>query len=162
MKQILNSFVLLKRSINRRLSKYLISRLLKTVGSNFVCDEGVKIYNHNNISLGDNVVLNYGVILQSCEGAPIEIGNNVTISYNSKILTGGLNLNDFKDVRERSHEAGKVIIGDNVWIGANTIILPGVTIPNNSVFASGSIVSKSFKDENFLYAGVPAKPIKKV
>ena len=53
----------------------------------------------------------------------------------------------------------KVIIGDDVWIGSRVVILPGVTIGNHSVVASGSVVTKSCKPYNII-AGVPAKLIK--
>lgn len=58
-----------------------------------------------------------------------------------------------------SLEAGTVTIGDNVWIGGSSVINPGITVGNNSVIASGSVVTKSVP-ENVLVGGNPAKIIK--
>ena len=61
----------------------------------------------------------------------------------------------------QGEDCKKVIIGDNVWIGANCIILPGVSIGENCVIGAGSVVSKSF-DRNQLIMGNPAKAIKQI
>jgi acetyltransferase-like isoleucine patch superfamily enzyme len=55
----------------------------------------------------------------------------------------------------------EIFIGDNVWIGANSVILAGVTIGSNSVIAAGSIVNKNVQ-ESTLVAGVPAKVVRKL
>lgn len=87
----------------------------------------------------------------------IEIGNNVQITKGVKIFTHGggwvirkefPNLDSF----------GKVIIKNNVYIGNNTLIMPGVTIGNNVIVGAGSIVTKSVPD-NTVVAGNPAKII---
>lgn len=54
-----------------------------------------------------------------------------------------------------------VVIGDDVWIGANCTILPGVTIGHNTVVAAGAVVTKDISD-NCVAAGVPAKVIKRL
>lgn len=54
-----------------------------------------------------------------------------------------------------------ILIGDNVWIGAYSIILKNTSIPNNTIIAASSVVSKSFTDENTIIGGNPAKIIKK-
>ena len=64
------------------------------MGKNSVIDTNVKIYNPQDIEIGDLCIINTGVILQSCEGAKIIIGNNVTLSYNSLLITGGLDVTD--------------------------------------------------------------------
>lgn len=87
----------------------------------------------------------------------IEIGNNVQITKGVKIFTHGggwvfrkefPNLDTFE----------KVIIKNNVYIGNNTLIMPGVTIGNNVIVGAGSIVTKSVPD-NTVVAGNPAKII---
>ena len=55
-----------------------------------------------------------------------------------------------------------VLIGENCWIGMNSIILPGVLLGNNTIFGAGLIVTKSFEEGNIVIAGNPAKIIKKI
>jgi acetyltransferase-like isoleucine patch superfamily enzyme len=78
------------------------------------------------------------------------------------ITVTALNHN-FKDTSKRIDEQGistkSIIIGDDVWIGANAVILPGVTIGNHCVIAAGAVVTKDVPD-NTLVGGVPAKVIK--
>ncbi|WP_133013586.1 DapH/DapD/GlmU-related protein [Clostridium cuniculi] len=52
-----------------------------------------------------------------------------------------------------------VIIGENVWIGANVTVVPGVTIGNNAIIVAGAVVTKDV-DSNTVVGGVPAKLIK--
>jgi len=141
-------------------NKILIATQLNNVGKNFQCDQNVIVYDGHNINIGNNVVLNRGVLLQSCEGARISIGNNVTFSYGVKIITGNLSKDSLYKTDFHSHTSSSIQIGNNVWIGANSIILPGVQIPNNTIIAAGTIVNKALPDENCLYAGVPVKKIK--
>ena len=75
----------------------------------------------------------------------------------SKIISANHDVSDFS-----KHIKKPVKIGNNVWIGANVVILPGVEIGDNTVIGAGSIVTKSFKEGNCIIAGNPAKIIKKL
>ena len=72
---------------------------------------------------------------------------------------------NFEDKEKRIDEQGittkPIIIGDDVWIGANAVILPGVTIGKHCVVAAGAVVTKDVPD-NTIVGGVPAKEIKKI
>jgi acetyltransferase-like isoleucine patch superfamily enzyme len=61
---------------------------------------------------------------------------------------------------QRSHVLSPVRIGDNVWIGANALILPGVSIGHNAVIAAGSVVTKEI-GEGEVFGGNPARFIKR-
>jgi acetyltransferase-like isoleucine patch superfamily enzyme len=91
---------------------------------------------------------------------PVCIGNNVNLAQG--ITVTALNHN-FEDASRRIDEQGistkPVVIGDDVWIGANAVILPGVTIGRHVVVAAGAVVTKDVPDYS-LVAGVPAKIIK--
>ena len=91
---------------------------------------------------------------------PVCIGNNVNLAQG--ITVTALNHN-FSDVTQRIDEQGvstqPVVISDDVWIGANAVILPGVTIGSHCVIAAGAVVTKDVPD-NTLVGGVPAKVIK--
>lgn len=89
----------------------------------------------------------------------IEIGDNVTITQDITFINhdGGVGL--FRKEYPDINIIGKIIIGNNVFIGARSIIMPGVVIGNNVVIAAGSIVTKNIPDKSVV-AGVPAKVIK--
>lgn len=118
----------------------------------FFCDYGY------NISIGDNFFVNHNTVILDC--ASVNIGNNVFIGPNCGIYTVNHPLD--KDTRNEGLEyAHSIDIGDNVWIGGGVTILPGVTIGDNSVIASGSVVNKDIPN-NVLAAGVPCKVIKRI
>ncbi|MFC0187176.1 acyltransferase [Fictibacillus aquaticus] len=91
-----------------------------------------------------------------CHDGKIFIGKNVHIAPNCGIITTN-HKNDNPDL----HEPGKdIIIGDNCWIGMNSVILPGVKLGNNTIVGAGSVVTKSFPDGYVVIGGTPAKKIK--
>src|SRR5699024_300196 len=77
-------------------------------------------------------------------GSHIEVGKNFFANYNCTII-----------------DVAKVTIGDNVWIGGNTVILPGVHIGSNTVIGAGSVVTKDIPDW-VVAAGNPCRVIKKI
>lgn len=93
---------------------------------------------------------------------PVIIGNHVNLAQG--ITVTALNHN-FEDSNKRIDEQGvstsAVIIEDDIWIGANAVILPGVTIGHHSVVAAGAVVTKGVPPHS-LVAGVPAKIIKQI
>lgn len=89
-------------------------------------------------------------------GASIIIGKGAFIACNVGIVTANHDLYDFD-----KHSPGKdVIIGENTWIGLNSVILPGVVLGPHTVVGAGSVVTKSFPDGNCVIAGNPAKKIR--
>ena len=58
--------------------------------------------------------------------------------------------------------ARPIIIGDFCWLGANSVLLPGVQLGNHVVIAAGAVVTKTFDEHNIVLAGVPAKIVKKL
>lgn len=88
----------------------------------------------------------------------IEIGNKVTITAGVKILTHDGSTWLFGDEKGRRFLYQNVKIGNNVFIGVNTVILPGVEIQDNVIVAAGSIVTKSIPS-GVIVAGNPSKII---
>ena len=116
-----------------------------------------------NNAVGDVTIGNYTRIGIHCTViGPVCIGNNVNLAQG--ITVTALNHN-FEDTSMRIDEQGistkPVIISDDVWIGANAVILPGVTIGRHSVVAAGAVVTKDVPD-NSLVAGIPAKVIRQL
>jgi acetyltransferase-like isoleucine patch superfamily enzyme len=88
----------------------------------------------------------------------ITIGNNVTITGEVTFVTHDGSGILFKDQKGRRFLYAPIVIGDNVFVGIRSIILPGVRIGNNVIVAAGSVVTKSIPD-GVIVAGVPAKVI---
>lgn len=92
----------------------------------------------------------------------INIGNNVQITHGVTFLTHDGSLWWlFKDKYPDIDYFAEIQIGNNVFVGVNSIIMPGVTIGNNCIIGAGSIVTKDVPD-NSVVAGVPARFIKSV
>lgn len=110
------------------------------------------------VIIGDNTRIG----LHTTVIGPVEIGSNVNLAQG--IVVTALNHN-FTDCTRRIDEQGistaKVTIGNDVWIGANATVLPGVTIGNHSVVAAGAVVTKDVPPYS-LVGGVPAKILKKL
>ncbi len=109
-----------------------------------------------NISIGENTFINHCCHFQDHGG--ITIGKNCYIGPRCNFET--LN-HSFNPAKRGTIIPKPIIIKDNVWIGANVTILQGVTIEENSIIAAGAVVTKNVPS-NSVYAGVPAKLIKKI
>ncbi len=110
----------------------------------------VMIGDHTRIGLHNTII------------GPVEIGSHVNLAQG--ITVTALNHN-FDNAEKRIDEQGvstkPVTIEDDVWVGANAVILPGVTIGNHCVVAAGAVVTKDVPPHS-LVAGVPAKVIKQI
>lgn len=84
----------------------------------------------------------------------VEIGNNVTFSIRVTVMAHDASTKKILGYTK----IGRVTVGDNVFVGANTTILPGVQIGNNVIIGAGSVVTRSIPD-NMVAAGNPAKVI---
>lgn len=117
---------------------------LKKMGLNFESD--LKIYG--------NVKNMFGT-----EPWAIKLGKNVHITREVLFIThdGGTLL--FRNKHPKLEITKKILIGDNVYIGVRSIILPGISIGDNVIIAAGSVVTKNIPS-NSVYGGVPAKFIK--
>jgi len=116
-----------------------------------------------NNAVGDVVIGDYTRIgIHNTIIGPVTIGNHVNLAQS--ITVTALNHN-FDDANKRIDEQGvstsQTVIDDDVWIGANAVILSGVTISTHSVVAAGAVVTKDVPPHS-LVAGVPAKIIKKI
>lgn len=127
-------------------------------GRNVKIWDFVHIDKPSKLVIGNNVSINRGCILNA--GGSIKIGNNVLIGPNVIIYSQNHRYKKNLPVSEQGYEYKEVIIKNNVWIGAGCIILPGVTINENSVIGAGSTVSKDIPVGHIYYANV-AKPINK-
>lgn len=140
------------------LKKIVLVLLGAKVGKRVVLYPGIKLMPANNLILGDDVDIAWGVVITANGG--VSIGNRVMIGYGSKILSANHVVPDLpKKIFFSGHVKKKIIICDDVWIGANCIVLPGVTIGSGSVVAAGSVVTKDIP-KNCIVGGIPAKIIR--
>ncbi len=118
----------------------------------FYCDYG------SNIEVGKNCFINYNCTI--LDNAKVILGDNCMLAPNVSIYTAGHTLHP--EARKYGYEYGvPVTIGDDVWIGGNTVICPGVHIGSNVVIGAGSVVTKDIPDWS-LAAGNPCKVIRKI
>lgn len=118
----------------------------------FRCDYGY------NIHIGKNFYSNYNLIILDI--APVYIGDNVMIAPNVGIYTAGHPVHPV--ARKSGYEYGAAIrIGNDVWIGAHSVINPGVTIGDNTVIGAGSVVTKDIPAD-CIAAGNPCKVIREI
>ncbi|RUS42438.1 maltose O-acetyltransferase [Cohnella sp. AR92] len=138
--------------------KQLLKELFGSTGNNYYVEPTFRCDYGYNIHVGDNFYANFDcVFLDVCE---IRIGDNCFLAPGVHIYTATHPL----EAKERisGAEFGKpVTIGDNVWIGGRAVINPGVKIGNNSVIASGAVVTKDVPD-NVVVGGNPARVIKTI
>ena len=110
-----------------------------------------------NVLIGDRTRIGIGSVVIG----PAFIGDDVRLAQN--VVISGLNHN-YEDISNPIHEQGvtteDVYIGDETWIGANAVILPGIFIGKHCIVAAGSIVTKNVPS-NSVVAGNPAKIIKR-
>ncbi|MCR4030914.1 MULTISPECIES: acyltransferase [Flavobacterium] len=113
-------------------------------------------YEKSQIKIGKNVATNNNIMF--CAANYIEIGDDTLIGQYVTIMDHEAHSLD-PDKRREIGEIGKVIIGKNVWLGNNVVILKNSQIGDNSIVATGAVVSGSFPS-NVIIGGVPAKIIK--
>lgn len=145
-------------NIHDRNRMNVLRTLLDGVGSDvwieppFFCEYGV------HITIGSGTYLNVNCFLQDC--AEINLGKNVLVGPGVQICTASHPLKSSERIIDGSTyvtSAKPVNIGDRVWIGANVTILGGVTIGDDAVIGSGSVVTRDIPAGVVAY-GVPCRP----
>ena len=118
----------------------------------FYCDYGF------HIEVGENFYANYNCTI--IDVVKVTIGNNCYMAPNVSIYTAGHPV--YPSTRNSNFEYGKeVSIGDNVWLGGNTVVCPGVHIGDNVVIGAGSVVTKDIPEWS-IAAGNPCRVIRKI
>jgi maltose O-acetyltransferase len=131
----------------------ILRRLLGSVGEGTEIRAPLYVDYGKNISIGARTFINYN--FTALDVVPITIGDDVQIGPNVQLLTPTHPLDPQQ--RRDKLEAGKpIVIGNNVWLGGGVVVLPGVTIGENTVVAAGATVTKDLP-ANVLAMGKPAK-----
>lgn len=118
----------------------------------FHCDYG------SHIEVGDNFMANYNCTI--LDVAKVRIGDNVMFGPNVSLFTAGHPIHP--DSRNSGYEYGiGITIGNNVWIGGNTVVNPGVNIGNNAVIGAGSVVTRDIP-ANVVAVGNPCRVVRTI
>lgn len=118
----------------------------------FYCDYGA------NITLGEKVFFNFNCVI--LDVAPVTIGSRTLFGPNVQIYAAGHPMDHIE--RASGLEFGKpVVIGDDVWVGGNVVICPGVRVGHRSIIGAGSVVTKDIPDD-VVAAGNPCRVIRQL
>jgi len=128
-----------------------------SIGNNSVIEDFSTVNNGvGEVHIGDNSLVGLGNVIIG----PVKIGNNVILAQN--IVASGLNHN-YKDIHQPIQKQGvsvaPIVIEDDCWIGANSVITAGVTIGKHSVVAAGAVVTKNIPPYS-VAVGNPSRVIK--
>lgn len=146
------------RLFNLIKSAYLRLFFGAKIGRRVVFYSGVWIFTGRNLSVGDDVDFAKDVLVTTDGG--VTIGDRVLIGYRSQILSSNHQVPKIPGrIFESGHIRSPVVIGADSWIGANCVILPGVTVGVGAIVAAGSVVTRDVLPFSYV-GGVPAKLIK--
>jgi len=134
-----------------------MKKLLKGFIDRLRGEQELKKLTDRGLIVGENFIRMGGVIIDPSHCWHIRIGNNVTLAPRVHIIAHDASTKLFLDYTRVQN----VVIGDNVFVGAGTIVLPGVVIGNNVVIGAGSVVAKDIPD-NSVALGNPAKVVKRL
>lgn len=139
----------------KRLRRFCARQILPRCGKNVNIERGAQFA--WDLSVGDNS----GVGVNSLIASHVTIGSDVMMGPDCMLFTRnhGMDRTDIPMWQQESSAARPIVIGNDVWIGARVIILPGVHVGNGSVIGAGSVVTKDVPDYGIV-AGNPARLIR--
>ena len=148
----------LTRPDDKKKMKEMIKNILGKTGEDVCVEQPFRCDYGKNIEVGNNFFANYNCVI--LDVAKVTIGENVMFAPNVSIYTAGHPIHP--ESRNSGYEYGiPVTIGNNVWVGGNVVITPGVTIGNNVVIGAGSVVTKDIPD-NVIAVGNPCRVIREI
>ena len=136
----------------KKLRRFCAKQILPHCGKNVNIERGAQFA--WDLSVGDNS----GVGVNALISSDVTIGNDVMMGPDCMLFTTnhGMERTDVPMWRQKSSEARPIVIGNDVWIGARAIILPGVHVGDGAVIGAGSVVTKDVAPYSIV-AGNPAK-----
>lgn len=136
----------------------IIRKLFGSTGNGFLIEQPFYCDYGYNIEIGENFYANVNCVI--LDGAKVKFGDNVFIAPCCGFYTAGHPL-DAEQRNQGLEYALPITVGNNVWIGANVSVLPGVTIGDNCVIGAGSVVNRDIEPYS-LAAGNPCRIIRKL
>ena len=136
----------------------IIRRLFGKTGKSFLIEQPFYCDYGYNIEIGENFYSNVNCVI--LDGAKVTFGDNVFVAPNCGFYTAGHALDAEQRIQGLEY-AYPITIGNNVWIGAQVCVLPGVTIGDNTIIGAGSVVTKSIP-ANVLAVGNPCRVLRTI
>jgi maltose O-acetyltransferase len=136
----------------------VIKKIIENHKENFLIEQPFWCDYGYNIELGENFYSNHNLVI--LDAAEVKFGDNVFIGPNCGFYTAGhpVNISQRNEGLEYAHP---ISVGNNVWIGGSVVVLPGVSIGDNSIIGAGSVVTKDIP-ENVIAVGNPCRVIKEI
>lgn len=138
--------------------KELMQRLFKSVGKNVWIEPDFRCEFGKNITIGDDVYINFGCVILDC--GQVSIGTGTLIGPNVGLFSG----NHTTDAEERANGGlipKPITIGDRVWLCGNVSVVPGVTIGNDTIIGAGSVVTRNIPS-GVIAAGNPCRVLREI
>jgi transferase hexapeptide repeat containing protein len=157
----LKAFIGLAKLYIYYIINYLYGRRTALIGYNTNIHPTVILREPQNIEIGYNCYFNHNTILNGGHGkAKLRIGNYVQTGPNVAFYVSNHNtMNSGVPIKEQGYREADIIIEDDVWIGANSVITSGVHVGKGAIIGAGSVVTKNIPSYA-IAAGTPAKVIK--
>ena len=144
----------------KRLRGWHYRALLEQAGRRLRVSQGVRINNPSLVSVGDDVYLGDGVQLYAWNER-IVIGSNVLIAAGARLITRKHGFADVgRPIATQGYDNAPIVIEDDVWIGFQAVILPGVTLGRGSIVGAGAVVTRDVEPYTIV-GGVPARLIRR-
>lgn len=134
---------------------YLLAKTISKIKKEKNQETIIRYFEKKGIKIGKNCKIYSNIVTP--ESFLIELGDNVTIASEVTFITHDNSI--IKVLDNKTDLFGKIAIGNNCFIGAHTLMMYGVTLTNNIIVAAGSVVTKSFNEENIIIGGNPARKI---
>ena len=156
-KDLCYDYNMLKPS-KRKEREEIIKKLFGKTKGSFLIEQPFRCDYGYNIEIGEKFFSNFNLVI--LDGNKVKFGDNVFIAPNCSFYTAGHPI-DAKTREEGLEYAKPIEVGNDVWIGGNVVVLPGVTIGSNVVIGAGSIVTKDIPS-NSVAVGNPCRVIKNI
>jgi maltose O-acetyltransferase len=144
----------------KRLRGWYYRGLLAGAGANLRVAQGVRINNPGLVSTGDNCYLGDGVQIYAWN-EHVSLGNNVLVAAGARMITRKHGFADMEQpMSEQGYTNAPIVVEDDVWIGFQAVILPGVTLGRGSIVGATAVVTRDVEPYSIV-GGVPARLIRK-
>ena len=148
-----------KHSNFKMLGNVIVNNTNVHIGKNVILYPNIMFMGRGNIFIGDNTKIGNNTIICADKAGGVHIGSNCAIAANCYIIDADHGTKKGIKVSEQEMVVGKVVIGDNVWIGTHVTVLKGSKINDGAVIGAMSLVNSEISADT-INLGIPAKFVK--